>query len=177
MEDNHSYIKTKLNEAKTEKDVGGEVSLLLKNGDEVYGELLSVRNSTIVLCREYSAKEEELSKLTYPISVISNNDIQQLTLEGTSWVWEGIGAGYLVGGLAGVAIGSTFDDSKEKAFGVIGLMIAMGTVGAITGGITGYALSQEEYVIKDVPPDYNWFILKPISRYPDKEPKYLKSIE
>jgi len=37
-----------------------------------------------------------------------------------------LGAGYLVGVLAGLAIGSTFNDSKEKKFGTIGLMIAMG---------------------------------------------------
>ena len=176
-EDNYSHIKTKLYNIKKDKNVGVEVSLLLENEKKVSGELLSARDSAMILCKEYSAKEEELSKLAYPILIVPHNNIQQLTIEGSSWVWEGIGAGYLVGGLAGLAIGSTFEDSREKDFAVMGLLIVTGTMGAIAGGITGYALSTEEYIIKEIPPDYNWFILKSLARYQYKEPEYLRALE
>lgn len=53
----------------------------------------------------------------------------------------------------------------------------MGTVSTIADGITGYAISKEEYIIVEIPPNYNWSFLKLQSRYPVKEPDYLKAIE
>jgi len=169
-DNNRYYIEGQIKEAKKNEDVGVEVSLLLKDGDLVNCELLSVRKNTIILCREYSAKEEELSKLTYRISTISNNDIQQLTIVGSSWIWEGVVAGAFVGGLTGMLIAS---EGLEVMAGLV-----IGTwIGLTAGWITGYALSTEEYVLQDVPADYNWSILKPLSRYPEEEPEYLKEIE
>jgi len=51
------------------------------------------------------------------------------------------------------------------------------TFGAIAGSIIGYSLSTEEYILQEIPPDYNWSILKPLARYQDEEPEYLRAIE
>jgi hypothetical protein len=61
---------------------------------------------------------------------------------------------------------------EEAALILTGLIF-----GPVIGGITGYILSSEEYVIQEIPPDYNLSILKQLSRYPDKEPEYLREIK
>ena len=172
------YIEKELIKAKSDTSIGVKVSLLLNNGNEVNGELLSIRDSTMILCSEYSATEEELAKLTYPILLFPNNEIHQLTIEGSNWVWEGIAAGAVAGTVSmyfghAIITYSSQEDSEEgrRLYSILfSLCIAAGW------GI-GYALSTEEYVLQEIPPDYNWFILKPLARYPEEEPKYLKSIE
>jgi hypothetical protein len=59
------YIEKEI--SKVEKITGVEVKILLNNDRKQNGELLSVRDSIITLCKEYSATEEELAKLKYPI--------------------------------------------------------------------------------------------------------------
>jgi len=167
MDNNRYYIEKQIKESKKNEGVGVEVSLLLKDGIVINGELLSVRENTIILCQEYSANEKELSKLIYPISIILNTDIQQLTILGSSWIWEGIAAGAFVGGLTGMFMAS---EGLEVMAGLV-----IGTwIGLTAGWIIGYALSTEEYVLQKIPPEYNWSILKQLSRYPDKEPEFLK---
>jgi len=170
IENNRYYMEKQIKKAKKNEDVGVEVSLSLKEGNVVSGELLAVRENIIILCQEYSAREEELSKLTYPISMISSKDIKQLTIVGSSWIWEGIAAGAFAGGLTGMLVAS---EGLEVMAGLV-----IGTwIGITAGWITGYALSSEEYVLQEPPTDYDWSVLKSLSRYPDKEPEYLRAIE
>lgn len=56
-------------------------------------------------------------------------------------------------------------------------VIIGGLLGVSTGWIIGYALSTEEYVLKEIPPAYDFYFLKSLAHYPDKEPEYLKSIK
>ena len=164
------YIVRQLGFDKEDKDVGAEVSLLLRDGTETYGELLSVRDSTMTICKEYSATEEELARFTYSISIITNTEIQELTIEGSSYVWTGMVGGNLVGGLIGILV-------AEEGLAILAGIMVGGALGIIAGGIIGYALSTEEYMLQEIPPDYNWSILKPLSRYPDEEPEYLRAIK
>ena len=167
-------IKKQLNKVEKDSNVGVQVSLLLSNGNEVNGELLSVRDSTMTLRAEYSPQEEELAKLTYPVSLISNNEIQQLTIEGSNWVLVGIVAGVTVGVLAALLGRTTTSENEEESSNLAGLAVSLGLA---AGWGLGYALSKEEYVLKEIPPDYDWSILKPLARYPDEEPEYLKAIK
>jgi hypothetical protein len=80
------YIEKKLDVAKSDNHNGNEITLLLKDGREANGELLSVRDSAMILCTENSATEEELVNHTYPPLVFLNNKIQELTIEGNSWI-------------------------------------------------------------------------------------------
>jgi len=130
---------------------------------------LSVRDSTMTICKEYSATEEELAKLIYSITVVKNDEIGELTIEGSSYIWTGIIGGQLVGGLIGIFV-------AEEGLAILAGLMVGGALGIIGGGIIGYILSTEEYILQEIPPDYNLSILKPLSRYPDEEPEYLKAI-
>ena len=163
------YVEKEINKVEREKGEGVEVEILLINGNEVNGELLSVRDSTMILSAKNTHIEEELANLTYPVSLISNKEIQQLTIEGSSWVWPGIAAGAVVGALARWKMEDSGGSDVLKTIVPWGIFAA--------GWGIGYALSKEEYLIQEIPPDYDWSFLKPLTRYPDKEPEYLREIK
>ena len=170
-ENNKEQIEQKLSYDERDKDVGAEVTLLLKDRTEINGELLSVRDSAITICKEYSVTEEELANLKYPINTVRDDEIQEITVEGSNYVWAGFGIGLAAGvgmGLIVVAITSTYGG----LFGGGLIVIAA----SIVGPIVGYSLSTEEFVLQEIPPGYDLSILKPLARYPDQEPEYLKAI-
>ena len=177
---NKEQIEQKLNDYEQDANEGAELILSLMNGTEINGELLSVRDSTITLSTKHSATEEELASLKYSITTVRNDEIQKITIEGSNYVWTGLAVGIAVGTGLGLLIGSIIqkDDAHGYAKGVTSFVGVIGfIVGAIAGPIVGYSLSTEEYILQEIPPDYNWSILKPVARYPDKEPEYLKAIE
>jgi hypothetical protein len=177
-ENSPEQIEEKIIEYQANEDVGAEVILSIKNGEEISGELLSVRESSLTICTKYSATEDEIANLTYPIITVRNNEIQKMNLEGSNYVLAGFGIGIAAGTGIGYLVGLASEQSNsayvtpEAVGGVLGFI-----VGAIAGSIIGYSLSTEEYILQEVPPDYNWSILKPLARYPDEEPEYLKTIE
>jgi hypothetical protein len=174
-ENNKEQIEQKLSYDERDKDVGAEVTLLLKDRTEINGELLSVRDSAITICTEYSATEEELANLKYPINTVRDDEIKELSLEGSNHVWTGLAVGIVVGTGLGVLAGSLVDKHKAEfraGLGAIGFI-----VGAIAGPIVGHALSTEEFVLQEIPPGYDFSLLKPLSRYPVEEPEYLREIK
>jgi hypothetical protein len=176
-ETNREQIEDKINDYEQDENVGTEVTLLLKNRTEINCELLSVRDSTMIICTKHSATEDELANLTYPIANVRNDEIQELTIEGSSYVWAGLGIGIAAGTLTGVLVGTLTGGgikyiSPELAGGVLGFI-----VGAIAGPIVGYLLSTDEVILHEIPPGYDLSLLKPLSRYPDEEPEYLRAIK
>ena len=178
-ENDKGKIRRELNAYEKDKNVGAEVKLLLYNKTEIEGELLSVRDSALIICTEYSATEEELANSIYPVIPVRNNEIQEITIEGNSYVWWGIGIGYLTGAIIGYLLGQTgaTNDKTDQAFSGLGGGILGGLIGLAAGGGIGYAFSTEEFVLQEIPSGYNFYFLKPLARYPDKEPEYLKVIE
>jgi len=53
----------------------------------IFGELLSIRDSTLTLCTEYNANEAELVDLKYPVKIVRNERIEELTIRGNSYVY------------------------------------------------------------------------------------------
>jgi hypothetical protein len=174
-ENNKEQIEQKLKYDEQDENVGAEVTLLLKDRTKVKGELLYVQDSTLTICTEHSAKKEELANLTYPINTFRNDRIQEITIEGGNYVWAGIGYGALGGAALGAILfyvaseGNTHITQGYAALvgGVLGVL-----AGAIAGGIIG-ATSYDDIILQEIPPDYKWSI----SRYPDKEPQYLRVIK
>jgi len=175
-ENSTAEIGEKINNYEKDKNIGAEITLSIKNGEKISGELLSVRENSVTICTQYSAKERELARLKYPIYTFRNDEIKELTIEGRNYIWIGLGIGTAVGAGVGALIGNASDESSHQelvtvAFGVIGLL-----AGAIAGGVVGYLLSTDELILNEIPSDYNMSLLKPLARYPDEEPEYLRAI-
>ena len=177
-ENNKEQIEQKLNDYEQDENEGAEVTLSLQNGKKISGELLSVRDSTMIICTQYSATEWELASFTYPITIFWNDEIKEFTIEGGWYVWSGLGIGMLAGTLTGVLVGLAIEEgrhamiSAELYLGVIGFI-----AGTIIGPIVGYLLSTDDVILQEIPPGYDMSFLKPLARYPDEEPEYLRAIK
>jgi hypothetical protein len=176
-ESNKEQVEEKIKDYQQDEDVGAEVILSLKMGIEISGEILSVSDSTVTMCSEYSATEEELANLKYPITTVRNDEIQELTIKGSNCVWIGFAIGSATFTGIGIWIGHEFDTGMDSeggkaVFGVIGFL-----TGAIVGSFLGYFLSTDDVILHEIPPVYNLSLLKPLARYPDEEPEYLRAIK
>jgi len=177
-ENNKEQIVQKLNDYEHDEDVGAEITVSKKNGTEINGELLSVRDTSIFICSDIGLSETELARINHPISNIRNSEIKEITIDGTNYIWVGLGIGMAggaaVGALGGSAseTGSSYKGVPTIAFGIIGFL-----AGAIIGSIVGYLLSTEEFVLQEIPPGYDFSFLKSIARYQEEEPEYLRAIK
>ena len=172
-EDEKGKVRRELNKYEKNKKLGAEITLSLQNGSKINGELLSVRDSSLILCTEYAASAEEIMNSTYPVLLVKNNVIQELTLEGNAYIWPGIAGGAIVGTTIGTLIGKASD---EPFAGIAGMMQGF-FIGLSIGWIIGYDLSTKEYVLQEIPPGYNFYFIKNLGRYVEKEPQYLKAID
>ncbi len=175
-ENSTAQIEEKIIDYQADEDVGAEVTLSIKNGKEISGELLSVRENSVTICTEYSATEQELSNRKYPINKVQNDEINEITIEGSNCVWIGFAIGSATFTGIGIWIGHELEKGLDAEGGKAGLGIIGFFVGAIAGGIVGYLLSTDNVILKDIPPEYDFSLLKSLARYPDEEPKYLRAI-
>ncbi len=179
-ENSKEQIEEQLKYDEKDENVGVEVTLIMNNGFKINGELLSVRDTTIIIYSIYGLQENQLARLNYPIYNIHNREIKELTIEGSSYVWTGFFIGIAAGTAIGLVVGSSAEEKEGGMFeglptfagGSLGSL-----VGATTGSIIGYNLSSEEFVLQEIPPGYDLSILKPLARYQDEEPEYLRAIE
>ena len=177
-ENSPAQIEEKIIDYQANEDVGTEVILSINNGEEISGELLSVRESSLTICTKYSATEYEIANLNYPIIIVRNDEIQEMKLEGSNYVLAGFGIGIAAGTGIGYLVGLASEQSHNAYVTPEAIGFVLGfIVGAIAGSIIGYSLSTEEYILQEISPDYNWSILKPLTRYQDEEPEYLRAIE
>ncbi len=184
-ETNKEQIEDKIVVYQKEEAMGAEVTLLLKDGEEINGELLSVRDSTITLCTEYSATEKELASLQYPIHTVRTDKIWEITLEGNKYpLLIGFGIGAVAGIGLGILVGENYESEEldrgwdELVGGCLGIMVFTG-VAALGTGI-GYLASTDaidDVILSEIPPGYKFLPLKSLARYPDEEPEYLKAIK
>jgi small nuclear ribonucleoprotein (snRNP)-like protein len=176
-ETNEEQIEEKLIKFQKEEAIGSEVTLSLKFGEEISGELLSVRDSTITVCTEYSATEKELASLKYPINIVRNEEIKELTIKGSNYVWIGLAIGAATFTGIGIWIGHEIEKGLDTEGGKEGVGIIGFLVGAIVGGIVGYLLSTDDVILQEIPAANDLYILKPLARYSDQESEYLKAIK
>jgi len=168
-ENNKEQVEEQLKYDEQDENVGAEVTLSLINGTEINGELLSIRDSTIILDKK---------DYPNPITAVRTDEIQEITIEGSNYVLAGLGIGIVAGTLTGILVGSLLEENRqayvshEAGLGVLGFI-----VGAIAGPIIGYALSSEEFVVQEIPPGYDFSFLKPLARYSAEEPEYLRAIK
>jgi hypothetical protein len=184
-ETNKEQIEDKIIDFQKEEAQGAEVTLLLKDGEEINGELLSVRDSTITMCTKYSATEKELASLQYPIHTVRTDKIWEITLEGSNYIWTGLGIGAVPGIGLGILVGVNYESKSSSgkleglSEGIAGcfLGIMVFTAVAALGGVIGLIASTDDVILYEIPPGYKLLPLKSLARYPDEEPEYLRAIE
>ena len=185
------YVET--NPSMDQRTAGAKVVINMKSGREYEGELLTVRDSTMLICVQYGASEEELSDSTYQIDIIKNYDIELMEVEGESKIVEGLGIGAGVGVAVGAAIGlASGDDPPPKRKGwltfsfsftaeekALFLGCCLGALGALIGSIAGSINStyDKEVYNYNIPESYDFTQLNIFSRYEGNEPQYLKLIK
>ena len=178
-ETNEEQIEEKLIDYEQDEVIGVEIEVSIKDGEEISGELLSVRDSTIIICTEYSAAEEDLASLQYPINTVRTDEIVELKIEGnTTPVLIGAGIGLAVG-IGLVVLAGPYNpkpsDTEEASKTCGGILLGLGAFSL--GGLIGALVSTEDVILTEIPPGYQFVPLKTLARYPDEEPEYLKALE
>jgi len=165
-----------------QREYGASVVITMNNGEEYKGELLRVRENSMILCSKYKANEKELFAFTYPYYSLNNHDIKIIELTGENHLIGGIVFGGLGGALLGALIGSVIalNASYYESIGYAagGFLIGAG-IGMLVGGIIGGNNTTINKVIYKYanPEEYDFTQLNIYARYGEYEPDYLKAIK
>ncbi len=172
------------------KYAGAKVYIEMNDGTGYSGELLVVRDSTMIVCEEYDAEEQELADSVYAIHVLNNRDIKLIELYVGNYLGIGIVVGSSVGSIIGARIGKTDEpkppprDPNEWHFdlgfpkinkGAVTGFCLGGAIGSLIGGTIGYFITDDDVVYEYADPEeYNFKKLNIYARYVNKEPQYLR---
>lgn len=162
------------------KYAGAKAYIEMNDGSDYAGELLTVRDSIMIVCEEYEADEQELADSVYAFFVLNNRDIQLIELYVGNYLGTGISVGYLTGTAVGLAAYSVPVSGPYDLGGLHNMGVASvgGFVGAIIGGTIGLIFTDYEDVYEQAnPEEYDFKKLNIYARYADKEPEYLKEIK
>ncbi len=164
-----------------------EVKILLSEGTELSVEILSVRDSSIVIAREVGLSDDELKTSRNTIAVLPFKRVMQVETPGKSYTAVGLFTGMALGCIGGCAIGSAQSVSNQQndTFGckaqeeksnntVEGAAIGAG-VGALVGVIVGGSISSGGTTLVS-PTQRDFGSLNFVARYLREEPEFLKSI-
>ncbi|MFC2103281.1 hypothetical protein ACFLSS_02515 [Bacteroidota bacterium] len=162
-----------------QRDFGAKVFIVMNNGKEYTGELLRVRDSTMILCKKYEAGEEDLRDFVYPLYSLRNNNIKLIELTGENHLIAGIIFGALAGAVSVPAYGLTtgqlglFDDTDIETACLVGTGIGM-----LIGGFIGGSNTTSDEIVYEYanPEEYNFTRLNIYARYGGEEPDYFKEI-
>ena len=175
---------------RTITEPGAKVLIMMSDGEEYTGELLTIRDSTMIVCERRNAREIDLADSVFSIFSLKNRDIRYIEIEGEGNALYGIIFGGITGGLIGAAVYKGKDEEEKKpdenSFGfnfnfnfdpVTGCCIG-GLVGALAGGIIGYNIKDDEPIyIYEKSDEYDFTQLNIYSRYGGEEPEYLKNLK
>jgi len=162
----------------------GEIQILLKSGGDLNADLVSVRDSALVICRVLNVSERVLQANPSLVEVLPLRNIDLVKVEGHSYVAPGLAIGGLGGALVGGLIGSQVKDETKENVGTLifapvehtahtaaGALIGM-CAGFVLGAMIGNATSSPDEIID--PHVTGWTIkLRRCARYPGKEPEFL----
>ncbi len=164
-----------------------EVEITLGDGTKFDAEILSVRDSAIVVTRNVGASQQDL--LADPGSVVALpfSQIAIVQTAGSSYTAVGLFSGMAIGCLGGCAIGSSqhVEQQKNDTFGcnaesekttntLTGAALG-GLGGAVVGAAIGGAASGAGQSLVTMT-DRDFQVLRNVARYPAVEPAYLKSL-
>jgi hypothetical protein len=155
---------------------GTDVVVLLTTGQEIEGELVSVRDSSVLIATEDEDVPSALSTGVKGILGIKDTMISHVTIEGNSNVLLGMGLGFLGGTVAGGVIGAKSYSPPPEPDNLGGAIAGMVEATVGLGAAVGAATSRSDIEVNlSVPAER--LALKKLARYPDKEPKSFQVIK
>ena len=169
----------KIEESSTSGEYGSKISIEKINGEIVKGELLSVRQNSILLLPIYKPESSVIEYIDL-VEVFEFNDLNKVTIItesdfGTSCLI--IGGTAIGGGIIGALVGASVERSggTEKVLsgaggGLIGLLI-----GLAIGIVINILVTSDEVI--DIKQDFDYTMLISYARFQGMEPDYLRKIE
>jgi hypothetical protein len=163
---------------------GRRIKIMLRSGQELGGELLSVGEKSLVVIIINNVSDRELTDHPEFIAVVSKKDIKKVTLKAKSHVLAGMGIGLLVGTVGGGII-SASDPKKRKNqdFGSALMEPIEGALSAAAGGLLGLLVgaaigvpgprADEEINVDSL---QDLFLFRQYARYQENEPEFLKTL-
>ncbi len=160
---------------------GAKVSVFLKSGEVLEGELIAVRNDAILIARQPGLSEKALAQDSTSVMRLPLGEVGLVRVPGSSHVLLGALIGLPVGIAAGALIGASMTDEPKNVPGLIvypldaaahtaaGAAIG-GAGGLVLGLIVGGAASQSD---QDFPPT-DIAKLRTFARYSGNEPGLLQ---
>jgi hypothetical protein len=160
-----------------------EAVFTLQNGGIIKGEVLSVRDSSIVVSMVLGGSEAELSYAEQAWRVITAHDLRSVVIPGKSHLVKGAG----VGGVAGLVLGcatwqqkeaGSFEDFFADVTGasLAGRAATFALVGCVAGGIVGAAISRPDRTVYAAPAS-SLESIRALARYKTEEPEFLKKVQ
>jgi hypothetical protein len=161
---------------------GKRITILLRNGQEVKGELLSAREKSLIVLKVNGVGDQELAEHPEYIAVVSQQEIQKVILKGKSNVLRGMGIGLLAGTFGGAVIGGIAGtdntdpelNSITRPFGAMVLGTVGGLSGLLFGALIGGASSGKGEEI-NTEKLRDLFYLRQYARYQEIEPEFCKT--
>jgi small nuclear ribonucleoprotein (snRNP)-like protein len=167
--------KIRAEEAATQRTQGTDVAVVLTSGEKIEGELVSVRDSSVLIATRSGG-----------IVPIKDTVVSLVIVKGNSHVLTGMGVGFLVAGTIGAVLGGSGKSNKRYDFAIFfssdkeeaefdGFLLG-GLIGTVFGGLLGAGASQSDIEVS-LPVQAERSALKKLARYPDKEPEFLEVIK
>ncbi len=159
-----------------------EIQILLKSGGELTADLISVRDSALVICRVLNVTEGDLQANPSLAEILPFRNIDLVKVEGHRYVGTGLAIGGLGGALIGGLIGSQVDVGTEMFAGLShttntfsGVLIG-GAGGLLVGAVIGNVISSPERIFDSRVTGWTT-TLREHARYPRNEPKFLSTVD
>ncbi len=170
-----------------------EVEITISHQGTVSGEILAVRDSSVVMATRCGLSESELLENPNQIVVISNARIVMVRVPGTSHVVMGMGVGLVLGSVTGCLIGyskevnvqpkkndifgcqAESEEETEKEGNAANGALIGALAGTAVGAAVGASIGEREkvYIAPEGPRDFG--MLKSLARY-NVEPEFLRVI-
>ncbi len=147
----------------------------LRDSTIIQGEILVVRDSSLVASPKYHANENWLRSNIAALKAVPESRILKVALAGRTHAAAGAGVGAFVGALAGGKIGSNGLEGGEKSLGMLG----GGFLGCIVGGFVGIGVGGNisSGAEEMSPQDSGWWErLRSAARYEEEEPEFLRPV-
>jgi len=160
---------------------GAKVTIILKSGDEITGEFLAIKESTIIIAKNLHINDKNLELDSLNVLPLNIKDISKIKIHGKSYLLDGM----IIGTIAGISIGTlvsydprgweTFESNYDAYGPGFKGIILCASGGALLGALAGATApaGDKEISIKN---KYDLFSLKQYTRYKDNIPKFLERL-